>query len=166
MPVHNIHFDKLVIYFDGASKNNPRRPSAAGGGWTLRVLNDNGADCRYLASGQVYLGYNVSSNRAEYMGLIDALNYIIENNISCNGLYLRSDSAVVIDQLRGTYSVRKHDDDIMDCHDRAVDLIHTVVVDDCQQHVTCTLIGRSKNIEADRLAHYAIYDKCSQTFEH
>ena len=163
MLIQNVHFHKLVIYFDGTSKSNPRRPSAAGAGWTLRALRYNGADCRYIASGQVYLGYDVSSNRAEYMGLIDGLKYLVENNITCKSLYLRSDSAAVIDHLRGTYNDRSHD--IMKCHDDAIDLISTVV-ENYQHDVKYTLICRSKNIDADRLAHYAVYDKCSQTFEH
>jgi len=41
------HYHRLVLYFDGASRHNPRGP--AGCGWVLREMDDYGADNRQLA---------------------------------------------------------------------------------------------------------------------
>ena len=71
-------------------------------------MNSAGGDVHSnrVAHEQKYLGYNVSNNQAEYKGLEAALDYLNANRISCNGLYLRGDSEIVLKQLEGTYKVR------------------------------------------------------------
>jgi len=51
--------------------------------------------CEFVASGSVPLGFAVSSNKAEYQGLIEGLEYL-RDNIECDGLYIRGDSELVI----------------------------------------------------------------------
>ena len=148
---YNQHYHRLVIYFDGASKNNPRGP--AGCGWALHEMDCNGADANCVASGQVYLGYNVSNNQAEYEGLSNALRYIVDQNISCHGLYIRGDSQIVINQLEGIYQVRSHN--IIDYYGTAMSLINDVD----KTFVKFTHIDRSRNQRADQLANDAIYDE-------
>mmetsp|Transcript_20575 Transcript_20575/g.30505 ORF Transcript_20575/g.30505 Transcript_20575/m.30505 type:complete len:81 (+) Transcript_20575:18-260(+) len=74
------NFHRLVIYFDGASRNTPRGP--AGAGWELYEMNNHGADGQRIANGSQYLGYNISSNQAEYKGLEAALDSIADKGIS------------------------------------------------------------------------------------
>ena len=99
-----VYYHRLILYFDGASRNNPRGP--AGCGWVLYEMDRNGADSYEIASGSKYLGYDISNNQAEYEGLEAGLQYMIDNDIDCNGLYVRGDSEIVLKQLDGEYQVR------------------------------------------------------------
>ena len=63
------HFGKrLLLHFDGASKNNP---GEAGAGWTL--VNDDGPP---IAFGWKFLGYSTTNNEAEYSGFIEGLLFV------------------------------------------------------------------------------------------
>ena len=99
------HYHRIVLYFDGASRNNPRGP--AGCGWALYEMNDYGADSRLIASASEFLGNNISNNQAEYEGLERGLQYIA-NNLDCHGLYIRGDAEIVIRQMEGKYQVRSN----------------------------------------------------------
>lgn len=57
-----------------------------------------------IASGNKYLGYNISNNQAEYQGLIDGLDYINEYGIECYEIYIRGDSLIVINQMEGRFN--------------------------------------------------------------
>ena len=145
-------YHRLIIYFDGASRNNPRGP--AGCGWYIYFMNHDGADDYQIARGQKYLRYNVSNNQAEYEGLEAALRYMEGNSISCNGLYIRGDSQIVINQLDGIYQVRSSN--IKPYYDAVMDLLDTRV--DCG-YVNYRHIDRSRNWEADSLANDAINEE-------
>jgi len=60
--------------------------------------------CEFVASGSVPLGFAVSSNQAEYQGLIEGIEHL-RDNIECDGLFIRGDSELVIYQLLGEYNV-------------------------------------------------------------
>ncbi|CAJ1944591.1 unnamed protein product [Cylindrotheca closterium] len=94
----------LIIYFDGACQNNPNGP--AGCGWAIYEMDDYGCDGFRVASGNRYLGFNLSNNQAEYIGLIEALAYMQMNNIGCHELLIRGDSLLVINQMTGFYQIR------------------------------------------------------------
>jgi ribonuclease HI len=154
---YNQHYHRLIVYFDGASKNNPRGP--AGCGWTLYEMDRNGADRDFLACGQRYLGHNVSNNQAEYEGLASALDYILQQNISCHGLYIRGDSEIVINQLDGCYNVRSPN--IIDHYNEVTDCIQAVRCD----FVNYTHVARSRNWMADQLANEAIDHQVDGAYE-
>jgi ribonuclease HI len=142
------HYHRLVIYFDGASKNNPRGP--AGCGWVLYEMDDHGTDYNKLASGQKYLGYSVSNNQAEYRGLDAALDYLDRESISCHGLFIRGDSEIVLKQLEGIYKVRS--DNIIGYYNNVINSLDYVD----KTFVKYTHIDRSRNSEADQNANDAI----------
>ena len=145
------HYHRLVIYFDGASRNNPRGP--AGCGWNIYFMNNDGADDYQIARGQKYLRYNKSNNQAEYEGLEAALQYMDDNSISCNGLYIRGDSQIVINQLDGIYQVRSSN--IKPYYDCVKNLLDRVDYG----YVNYKHIDRSRNSQADRLANDAINEE-------
>ena len=149
------HYHRLIIYFDGASRNNPRGP--AGCGWNIYVMNRNGADHNEIAYGYNYLGYNISSNQAEYEGVEAALQYMIDSDTSCNGLYIRGDSQIVINQLDGIYKVRSPN--IKGYYSTVKNLIEKV---DCN-FVNYKHIDRSRNSQADSAANYAINEEKTLT---
>lgn len=142
-------YHRIILYFDGASRSNPRGP--AGCGWKLYEMDDNGADGYLIMDQGDYLGYNVSNNQAEYQGLINGLQYI-QFNISCNGLYIRGDSEIVIRQMEGDYQVRSHN--IRSYHADAKNLLNYI---DCDYY-NFRHIARDRNWEADELANEAIDD--------
>lgn len=141
------YYHRIILYFDGASRNNPRGP--AGCGWTLYEMDSHGADSSSIAEGRDYLGYDRSNNQAEYQGLIEGLKYI-RDNVDCYGLYIRGDAEIVIRQMDGDYQVRSHN--IRPYYNEARDLLDQI---DCQFY-KFHHVSRSKNWEADSLANEAI----------
>ena len=137
------YYHRVVLYFDGASRNNPHGP--AGCGWALYNMDQRGADSFRIAYGREYLGYNVSNNQAEYEGLINGLTYI-RKNMKCDGLYVRGDSEIVIRQMEGQYQVRS--DKIRPYYNEAMNALKDI---DCQFR-SFRHINRSANWEADQLA--------------
>lgn len=144
-----MYYYRIILYFDGASRNNPRGP--AGCGWVLCEMDCDGADGDLIASGNQYLGSEVSNNQAEYEGLYLALCYMYKYNIRCNGLYIRGDSQIVINQLCGVYQVRSYN--IIDVYNNVRGMIDNAV--DCD-FVGYKHIDRSRNSFADELANDAI----------
>lgn len=145
------HYHRMVIYFDGASKFNPKGP--AGCGWVIYQMNKNGGDCNKIAHGRRYLGYNVSNNQAEYKGLEAALDYVIDSGITCDGLYIRGDSQIVIKQLDGLYKVRSPK--IASHYEACVQKLHQVN----KTFVKHTYVIRNRNRVADALANEAIVNR-------
>ena len=148
MGYYNRHYHRLIIYFDGASRNNPRGP--AGCGWIIYEMDSNGTDANGIARGRKYLRYNVSNNQAEYEGLEAALQFMIEENITCYGLYIRGDSEIVINQLDGFYQVRSGN--IIPYYNACMANLQQID----KQFVKYTHVDRSRNCEADKLANDAI----------
>ena len=142
------YYNRVILYFDGASRSNPHGP--AGCGWVLYSMDHNGADDFEIASGREYLGYNVSNNQAEYQGLIEGLKYMCENDISCNGLYIRGDAEIVVLQMDGQYQVRSPN--IVPYYKEAQDSLHYVSFN----HWRINHISRARNWRADQLANDAI----------
>jgi ribonuclease HI len=143
------YYEELRVHFDGASKNNPRGP--AGCGWV--IYGDDGGDSIRVARGNEYLGYNVSSNQAEYEGLEQALQYIYDQNIGCGTLNVRGDSELVINQLKGSYQVRNSN--LRQHYDNVMSDLSQVDADE----IVYSHVSRFRNREADRLANKAIRDE-------
>lgn len=143
-----MYYYRIVVYFDGASRNNPRGPT--GCGWAMYEMDGDGADSDFIASGRYFLGYNVSNNQAEYQGLYEALEYLVDCSISCIGLYIRGDSQIVINQLDGVYQVRS--DNIIGYYNDVQRMIRYI---NCN-FIKYTHIDRSRNDIADELANDAM----------
>ena len=130
-------------------RHNPHGP--AGCGFVLyemdQYCNDGKGDL--IDHGQHYLGYNISNNQAEYQGLIDGLECIADN-YSCDGLYIRGDSEIVINQVKGVYAVRSPNI-IPYYNDLMCELGNLEIEFYSAQH-----IPRHENCEADELANRAI----------
>ncbi|CAJ1944593.1 unnamed protein product [Cylindrotheca closterium] len=144
------YYNRLIIYFDGASKSNPYGP--AGFGWTLYEMNRQGNHGMRIANGQGYLGYHITNNQAEYEGLESALAYIKDKDIGCTTLHIRGDSELVIEQISGKYRVRSKNliDHVKSVKSKLKSL--ETNFDD----VKYNRIDRGQNEEADKLANDAI----------
>lgn len=144
------YYSDLALYFDGASRNNPHGP--AGCGWALYETDSDGNKEDRIARGSKKLGRSVSSNQAEYRGLIEGLRYIDEN-IRCDQtcIWVRGDSEVVIKQMKGEYSVRSSN--IRPLYDQAKQ--QEAEVEDSQRgraQICYEHIRRHENAETDRMA--------------
>ncbi len=147
------HYHRIILEFDGASKNNPRGP--AGCGYVLHEMDSDGAKADFIDSGNQYLGHYVSNNQAEYQGLINGLKHV-RNQLTCYGLYIRGDSEIVVKQMNGEYAVRSSN--IRPYFNEAREILDTM--NDCDDFTFYKVqhIPRDKNWWADDLANSAIDD--------
>jgi ribonuclease HI len=84
-----------IIYIDGASRGNPGHAS-----YGFAVLNPSG---KVLHCGSGYIGIR-TNNVAEYTALLEALRFVLANDI--HSVEIRSDSELVVKQLNGEYKVK------------------------------------------------------------
>ncbi len=88
----------IFIYTDGASRGNPGE-SASG----YRVIDNKG---RLLFSHSFYNGIK-TNNEAEYLAVIASLERVEKELGSQNEILLRSDSQIVVMQMKGLYKTKK-----------------------------------------------------------
>lgn len=127
----------VVAYIDGGSRGNP-----GPAGFGVRIEDQGGAALAELLGA---LGAT-TNNVAEYQGLLAALRWAAEHG--CQALHVRSDSLLLVKQMRGEYKV-KHPG-LQPLHREARMLVARV------GRVTFEHIPRSLNAEADRLANQAM----------
>lgn len=140
-----------LLFFDGASKNNPRGPAGCGfrivrGGSSPR----NGDE---LVEGSCFAGANRSSNEMEYEGLIEGL--VWATRLKLNMLTICGDSELIINQLTGRYSIKNHR--LKALHARVTDLLQQGDAE--STHISFKHIPREENQLADLLANRAIIMK-------
>jgi len=83
------------IFTDGGSRGNPGPAASA------FVVKNTDGEIVYKAG--VYLGES-TNNKAEYMGLLNAWNWVVANNISQVNFFL--DSELVVKQITGIYKIK------------------------------------------------------------
>jgi ribonuclease HI len=127
----------FVAFVDGGARGNP-----GPAGWGAIVQSPDGETIAELRGGIAHATNNV----AEYQGLIAALTWAIEHG--AGSLAIRSDSLLIVQQMRGVYKV-KHEG-LKPLYGRARLLAHKI------GRVTYTHIPREENKEADRLANLAM----------
>src|SRR3989338_4442791 len=98
------------VYIDGASRGNPG-PSGLG----VAFIDGNGSSIRQISR---YIG-ETTNNVAEYLALIYALQEALIYGYT--GLMVKSDSELLVRQIKGQYRVR--DAQLRILHDLAVHLI-------------------------------------------
>jgi ribonuclease HI len=129
--------DRLIIYFDGASRGNPGRAGA--GIW---MTDEEG---RKVSEVSRYLGHK-TNNEAEYWALLLGLREAKRLGGKC--LHLFTDSELVERQIKGIYRVR----------DLNLKALHRTVLQNLRAFSSFEIesIPREENREADRLANEAI----------
>ena len=124
------------IYSDGASRSNPGEASIG-----ISILKDN----EEIATIKKRIGI-ATNNVAEYLGLIEALKYCIENNIMEVDIYL--DSLLVVQQVNLEYKVKSKK--LQEYYNQALDLINKI------NNIKINHIRREFNKRADQLANQAL----------
>jgi ribonuclease HI len=85
----------ITAYFDGGARNNP-----GPAGYGVHIVDDQG-----LVLAELHGSLGISTNNvAEYHGLIAALQWAVENNVT--RLTVKGDSLLIIEQMRGNYKVK------------------------------------------------------------
>ncbi len=141
--IEHLPEDRLVAHIDGGARGNP---GPAGYGV---VIED--AAGRSVAQLSRYLGHQ-TNNYAEYMGLLAALEYAVQQGLKA--LEVISDSELLVKQINGQYKVRHPV--LQGLHREAKSAIARLD----WFHVHHVL--RGKNREADALANRAMDEGTSQ----
>jgi ribonuclease HI len=129
--------DTLVAYTDGGSRGNP-----GPAGFGVRFEEPNGT---LLEEFGASMG-TATNNVAEYRGLIAALGWAADHGY--RRLHVRSDSELLVRQMRGEYRVKNPG--LKPLHQEARALI------DRFEEVTFEHVPREMNRHADRLANLAM----------
>ncbi len=123
----------IVAYIDGGARGNP-----GPAGYGVRIQSADGTVLEELHGA---LGI-ATNNVAEYNGLLAALRWAVENNVS--RVQIRADSELLVKQMRGEYKVKNPG--LQPLYVRARLLV--AELDDVKfEHVR-----REFNAEADRLS--------------
>ncbi len=127
----------FVAYIDGGARGNP---GPAGFGVRIEQL-----DGTLVEEFSEAIGH-ATNNVAEYRGLLAALDWAKSHG--CHELHVRSDSLLLVEQMRGNYKVKNAG--LQPLHAKARLLSHAI------GRVTFEHVGRSLNAHADRLANAAM----------
>ena len=124
------------IYCDGASRSNPGEASVG-----ISILKNN----EEIDTIKKRIGI-ATNNVAEYLGLIEALQYCIEKNIMNVVIYL--DSLLVVQQVNLQYKVKSKK--LQEYYNQAIDLINQI------NNIQINHVRREFNKRADQLANQAL----------
>jgi probable phosphoglycerate mutase len=129
--------ESLIAYIDGGARGNP-----GPAGYGVRIEQPDGTLVE-----EFHESIGVATNNvAEYRGLVAALEWARAHD--CRALHVRSDSLLLVQQMRGTYKVKNAG--LQPLHARARLLAHEI------GRVTFEHVGRARNMHADRLANAAM----------
>jgi probable phosphoglycerate mutase len=128
---------EVVVNIDGGSRGNP-----GPAGWGALVREITGEVAAELRGALPHATNNV----AEYHGLLAALEWCLATSIA--RLHVRSDSLLLVQQMRGVYKVKN--EGLKPLHGRARLLAHQI------GHVDYEHVPRELNKDADRLANLAM----------
>lgn len=123
----------ITAYFDGGARINP-----GPAGYGVHIVDDQGT---VLAELHGSLGI-ATNNVAEYHGLIAALQWAVEHNLT--QLSIKGDSLLIIEQMRGNYKVKN--EGLRPLHLQARMLVMQI------GDVRFAHVPREQNEDADRLS--------------
>lgn len=134
-----------IVSIDGGARGNP-----GPAGWGAVVQAPDGATVAELRGA---IG-SATNNVAEYTGLLSALGWCVEHGAT--QVHVRSDSLLLVQQMRGNYKVRNAG--LVTLHGQARLLASRV------GRVSYEHVPRELNREADRLANRAM-DEAEQAIK-
>lgn len=123
----------ITAYFDGGARSNP-----GPAGYGVYIVDDAGTVVAEL-SGSLGIATN---NVAEYNGLLAALQWAIDNNLTA--ITVKGDSLLIIEQMRGNYKVKN--EGLKPLHMKARMLVMQI------GNVKFDHVPRELNKDADRLS--------------
>jgi ribonuclease HI len=127
----------ITAYFDGGARSNP-----GPAGYGVYIVDDRG---EMVAELHGSLGI-ATNNVAEYRGLIAALQWAVDHNVTA--ITVKGDSLLIIEQMRGNYKVKN--EGLKPLHLQARMLVMQI------GNVRFEHVPREQNKEADRLSNVAM----------
>ncbi len=127
----------ITAYIDGGARGNP-----GPAGYGVRIENEQGA---LVSEFNGFLG-SATNNVAEYNGLVAALKYAQEHGHT--QVHIKSDSELLVKQMRGEYRVRNAG--LQPLYEEARAIARNI------GRVTFEHVRREQNKDADRLANLAM----------
>ena len=127
----------ITAYIDGGSRGNP-----GPAGYGVQIVSDDGSVLTELHGSLAHSTNNV----AEYSGLLAALAWGVDRGLT--SMHIRSDSELLVKQLRGEYRVKNPG--LQPLYQDARALIARI------GRVTFEHVRRELNKDADRLANFAM----------
>ena len=127
----------IVAYIDGGARGNP-----GPAGYGVRIEDEHGA---LIEEFNGFLGTS-TNNIAEYNGLLAALRYARQHGH--RDVRIKSDSELLVKQMRGEYRVRHAN--LQPLYDEARAIARGL------DHVVYEHVRREQNKDADRLANLAM----------
>jgi ribonuclease HI len=127
----------IVAYIDGGARGNP-----GPAGYGVRIEDEQGS---LINEFNGFIG-NSTNNVAEYNGLLAALRYAQQHGH--RSLRIRSDSELLVKQMRGEYRVKNAG--LQPLHQQAR------AIADSLERVVFEHVRREQNKDADRLANLAM----------
>ncbi len=128
------------LYVDGASRNNPGESGAG-----VYIL----CEKKIFREISVYLGKK-TNNQAEYLALLIGLFSIKLHSSPTDVIYIKSDSELLVKQIKGIYSVK-------DPHlKKYFKYAHEILT---HMNYNISHVYRDQNKDADRLANKAVDKK-------
>jgi len=133
-----------TAYIDGGSRGNP-----GPAGYGVQIVDGDG---QVLAELHQALGH-ATNNVAEYQGLLAALAWALDRGVK--PLHIRSDSELLVRQLKGEYRVKNPG--LQPLYQEARERVARI------GKVTFEHVRRELNCEADRLANLAMDEAAAKT---
>jgi ribonuclease HI len=134
----------MTAYIDGGSRGNP-----GPAGYGVQIVDD-----RDAVAAELHESVGTATNNvAEYRGLLAALTWALDHGVT--RLHIRSDSELLVRQLKGEYRVKNPG--LQPLYQEARALIARL------GSVTFEHVRRELNKEADRLANLAMDEAAAQT---
>jgi ribonuclease HI len=127
----------ITAFFDGGARSNP-----GPAGYGVYIVDDQGT---VLAELHGSLGI-ATNNVAEYRGLIAALQWAVDNNLTA--ITIKGDSLLIVEQMRGNYKVKN--EGLKPLHLQARMLVMQI------GNVKFEHVPREQNTDADRLSNVAM----------
>jgi ribonuclease HI len=165
------HYDKLVVNVDGAARgnNDTEVPNISGIAFIIH------GDSQQLYRGAKFLGNEIAlphlrnedlskeperaiatNNTAEYVALIEALEYMLENGLNAKEIEIFSDSRMVVTQVNMISTTKApHLVRLRDCAQQLLDEF---------DNVTLVHVPREQNAAADELVN-ELLDKIEQEMD-
>ncbi len=137
-------FQKIIIYTDGGSRNNP---GFAGAG--VYITDDLGTKLHEIAKPLGIQTNNFAEYEAVILGLEAVKKIFGKEKLKDTDVEVRSDSELVIRQLTGKYQIKEET-----LFPKFIKIWNLKVSD--FPNITFTHIPREKNKEADRLSNEAM----------
>lgn len=140
-----------ILYFDGASRNNPHGPCGCG----FHIVTDCTNNKLDLVQGSRFSGMDQSSNQMEYEGLIEGLVWALR--LDLKRLSIVGDSELIIKQLTGEYAI--NNPQLVVLYEKVQELLSR----HADLEVSYQHIPREENRVADSLANQAIATRSNVT---